>query len=343
MLRRLPLLLAAASAVLAGAAFAQPAAAAEINLRLSHMMGEGAVSEWFETWAKQLEDCSNGKVSVEIFPGTTQLGNVMRQQEQVLNGVVDIAQGLTGTPRGRFPRTSVIDLPFLTENADQATRVLWALYPDYLAEEYKGLKVLALHAHNGGLIMTSDKPVRTMEDLKGLRIRSPSPAVSMMLDHLGAIPQGLPPGDVYESLQRGVIDGTVFPWTSAHAYNLAEVLKYYLDARLYTVSFFFVMNQNSYDSLPDDVRACVDKLSGDTLINQYGEAWNLWDELGLEDAHAHDAVITTLTEEERDQWRAALQPMIEDYLDELESEGVSNAREIYAAAQKYAEQFAPKE
>jgi ferredoxin-NADP reductase len=138
-------------------------------LTLSHFLPavHGIQTDFIEPWARGLEECSGGQVAVEIFPGGTQLGNVARQQEQVLAGVVDIAHGLHGIPRGRFNRTSIIDLPFLTESAGAATQTLWDLFPEYLEEEYEGMKVLALHAHNGGLIHTVDKPVETMEDLEG--------------------------------------------------------------------------------------------------------------------------------------------------------------------------------
>lgn len=319
-------------ATLALAALLAPTAGA-LELKLSHFLPpvHGIHTDFIEPWTKDLEACTDGEATVAIFPGGTQLGNVARQQEQVLAGVVDIAHGLHGIPRGRFPRTSIIDLPFLTESADAATRTLWALFPDYLAEEYDGLKVLALHAHNGGLIHTAEKPVRTMEDLQGLRIRTPSPAISMMLEQLGAVPQGLPPGQVYESLQKGVIDGTVFPWDPVASFRLAEVLNYHLDARTYTVSFFFVMNQRRYDSLPDTIRDCIDQLSGDVLIQRFGDWWNAWDAPGRAAAEARGNEITVLSDEERERWREALTPMIEAYLDQLEAEGVDNAREIYDA------------
>lgn len=307
--------------------------AQEVQLKLSHFLPpvHGMHTDFMEPWARELEARTGGRVAVEIFPGGTQLGNVARQYDQVRAGVVDIAHGLHGIPRGRFPRTSIIDLPFLTESADAATRALWAIFPEYLEEEYPGVKVLALHAHNGGLIHTREQPVRTMDDLEGLRIRTPSPAISMMLEYLGAVPQGLPPGQVYESLQKGVIDGTVFPWDPIKSFNLVEVLNYHLDARTYTVSFFFVMNRARYDSLPDDIRAVVDEISGDNLIPKFGPWWNAWDQPGLEAAEAAGNQIIELSDAERDRWRAELQPMIEAYLDEVEAQGVGNAREIYAA------------
>ena len=303
------------------------------TLKLSHFLPpvHGIHTDFIEPWTEQVAACSGGAVDFEISTGGTQLGNVAKQQEQVMAGVVDIAHGLHGIPRGRFPRTSIIDTPFMTESAGAASMAMWDVFEEHLAEEYEGLKVLALHAHNGGLIHTSETQVTTMEDLEGLRIRTPSPAISMMLETLGATPQGLPPGQVYENLQKGVIDGTVFPWDPVKSFRLAEVLNYHLDARVYTVSFFFVMNEAKYDSLPENVQTCIDEASGETLVAKFGDWWDAWDAPGKAAAEERGSEITVLSDEERAKWGEALNPMVEAYLDAVEGEGVSNAREIYEA------------
>ncbi len=330
----------AAGAVAAGTAavgFPWPKRAhAAVELKLSHFLPptHGMHVDFMEPWARELERRTDGAVKVTIFPGGTPLGNVAKQYDQCVAGVVDIAHGLRGIPGGRFPRTSIIELPFLVQTADAATRTLWALFPQYLEQEHPGVKVLALHAHNAGLIHTRDRQVRTMEDLRGLRLRVPSTATKMMLEYLGAIPVGLPPSQIYENLQKGVIDGLIMPWDPIKSFRLAELIRYHLDARTYTVSFYFVMNRRRYEGLPDDIRGAVDAISGDALIPKFGPWWNAWDRPGYEEAVRRGNVITRLSDEERARWREALAPMIEAYLDGLEKEGVAEAREIYAAMQR---------
>jgi len=304
---------------------------AQTTLKLSHFLPSvhGIHTDFIVPWTKQVTQCTDGEVQFEIFPGGTQLGNVAKQQEQVLAGVVDIAHGLHGIPRGRFPRTSLIELPFLTRDAGDASETLWELYPEYLAPEYQNLKVLALHAHNGGLVHTSEKKVETMEDMAGLRLRTPSPAISDMLTALGATPQGLPPGAVYENIQKHVIDGTVFPWDPVKSFGLNEVLKYHLDAGAYTVPFFFVMNQRKYDSLPAKVQTCIDDASGASLVANFGDWWDKWDAAGRKEAVEANHVITELTDAERKRWRETLQPTIDAYIERTSEQGVDNAREIY--------------
>ncbi len=322
-------------AATAALALVATGAEAATTLKLSSYLPpqHGINTDFIASWTDQVTECTGGEVTFDVYPGGTPLGNVAKQQEQVLAGVVDLAVGLNGIPRGRFPRTSIVDLPFLTRDAGAASQMLWELYPEYLAPEYQGLEVLALFAHNGGLIHTTDRKVETMEDMQGLRIRTPSPAISDMLTALGATPQGLPPGEVYEALQKGTLDGTVFPWDPVASFGLNEVLEYHLDAGAYTVPFFFVMNERKYDALPENVRACIDEASGDALVAKFGDWWDKWDAVGREQAEAAGHQIAELSDEERARWREALQPMITAYLESLKGQGVENPEEIYQAMQ----------
>lgn len=309
--------------------------AAEINLKLSHFLPSThpTQKDFLEPWAAELEKRSNGRVKVDIYPAGSAFGHVAKQFDQVRSGVVDIAHGLTGFPRGRLPRTLVMDLPFMVKSADAASKTLWALYPTYLAPEYKGMKMLAMHAHNPGLIHTRKKQVQEMADLKGLRIRNPSLAISNMLKFLGATPVGLPPTQVYENLQKGVIDGNVFPYEAVNSFKLYEVLDYHLDAKAYTTSFYFAMNQRKYEALPEDIRQIIDDLSGQDLVNKFGDWWTKWDQAGIEHIAKKGNPVTILSEDQRQAWKTALTPMIDDYLAGMEKKGVKNAREIYDAAQ----------
>jgi TRAP-type C4-dicarboxylate transport system substrate-binding protein len=320
------------------AGIASPAAAQEIELKLSHFLppGHGMHRDWFVPWGEELAKRTNGKVKVTVFPAGSAFGNPARQLEQAVSGVVDIAHGLRGLPAGRFPRMGIIEFPFLVETANAASRTLWDLYPKYFAQEFPDtVKVLALHAHNAGLIHTRDKQVKTMDDLKGLRIRSPSPQINAMLQQLGATPVGLPPGEVYENLQRGVIDGAVFPWDPINSFRLFEVTKYHLDARSYTASFYFVMNKRKYDSLPADMKKAIDETTGSALIERFGDWWNQWDAPGLEAATKKGNVMSSLSDAERNRWREALKPTTEKLLSELEGQGVKDARVIYADMQQH--------
>lgn len=309
----------------------QAQSADTIMLKLGHFLptANGMHRDFLEPWARDLEKCSNGAVKIEIYPAGTQLGHIARLYDGVQAGALDIAHGLMGVPSGRFGKTMLIELPFMAKKSSAATRALWNVFEQELADEFPGVKILALHTTNSGQIHTSKKQVAEMKDLKGLRLRFPSSAIKNMLEHLGATPVGLPPTGVYENLERNVIDGTVFTWDSMASFKLAEVTKYHYDAQIYVASFWFGMNQNRYDTLPENVRQCVDNLSGETLINKFGNWWDGWDKTGHDLVQGDGHTVINATAEEREAWRSALGPVSDVYIAGLEKKGVGNARAIY--------------
>jgi TRAP-type transport system periplasmic protein len=313
--------------------FSAAASAAPVTLKLSNFVGPVSPmqADFIVPWTKNIEKCTNGNVKFSLSLRGSQLGNIARQHEQVVSGVVDVAHGLHGIPRGRFPRSSLLDVPFTAKTSYSASSGLWGIYEKYLKPEYKGMKLLAVHAHSPGHIHTVKKKVEKLEDMAGLRVRAPSAATSMMIKTLGGIPVGLPGSKAYENLQKGVIDGTVFPWEGISNYKLDEVLGYHLDAGLYTVSFWFAMNQKKFDSFPKEIRNCIDKYSGAPLVAQVGKSWSDWDKAGIDRIAAKGSPVTKLVGAERERWKKALLPMREQYIASVEKQGVKNAQEIYKA------------
>lgn len=330
------------AAFAASAAFAMPAAAQEpLQLKLAHFMPteNGMHKDFMEPWARELESCSGNAVKVTVFPGGAELSNPAKIYDSTRAGVVDIAQGLAGIPGGRFERTRIAEMPFVFDSAGQATRTLWALYPKYLKDEYPGVKILALHAHNPGQIHTTKKRVSKPEDLNGLRLRFPTAATAAMVKALGATPVGLPPGAVYENAEKGVIDGAVFPWDTMDSFKLGELMKFHLDLNSYVTVFWFGINQNRYDTLPEKVKACIDKTSGDALVAKFGDWWTKWDEKGYKIVQGPGHEIVKPNEAERQAWRQKLDPMATEFLADLQKKGIDNAPEIYKAMKDKAAEF----
>jgi len=314
----------------------------EITLKISHYLPprHGFHTDFLVPWGEQLTEKTDGRVKVEVYDATSSFGNIMRQADQVRAGVIDVALGLNGIPRGRFPASSIIELPFMVEKAGPGSKTLYTLYKEgMLGGEYDDFHVLALFTHHGGLFHTADRPVRALADLEGLRMRTPGPAVSAMLESVGASPVGMPPAQIYENLQKGVINGVVTTWDLVGAIKLNELLGYHTDARAYVAGFHVLMNKQRYARLPEDVRAAVDELSGDNLVEKFGPWWDAWEARGRKDALARGNTIIEIDDATRAEWKAQLAPMIEGYLDSLRGEGVENSREIYERAQALVAQF----
>jgi len=294
----------------------------------------GFAVDVLEPLGKDIEKRSGGKVSVRVFAGNSPFGKVENQADQVKQGVTDLAFGLNGIPRGRFPRTSIMEMPFVAESADSASKALWAMLDGSLAEDYKDFKPIALHCHNPGLFHTRDKSLKTIADVKGLRMRAPNPPTQALLAFLGATPVGMPPGQVYENIEKGVIDGAVFPWDAIKGFRLENILKHHLDARVYTSCFHLVMSPKRYAELPADVQRAIDATTGEALTGKFGAWWNKWDQAGLDAVKPLNHEIVRVPDATREKWRADLKPVIDGELAKLEKEGIANARAIYDEMRK---------
>lgn len=307
-----------------------PARAQDITLTFSHFLGPKSFfqADVAEAFASELAVKTNGKVKVQIFNGSDPQGKVTEQASNVKNGVVDIALGLRGAEGDKFPGSSVIELPFLVPDALRGSRALWSLYADgTLADEYKDYKVLALFVHNPGLIHTTGKRVMSLEDLKGLRLRSPNKTVSTALEFVGAVPVLLQVNDVMPAVKDGKLDGIVTNWGNPlQGFN--DYMKTHTDTQFYTSAFFIVMNRAKYDSLPADVKAALDSMSGENWSVKFGPLWDKWDKPVREGANGpgHEVIIPDAATMAK--WREGLRPVTDNYLAEL-SKTFPNARAAY--------------
>jgi TRAP-type C4-dicarboxylate transport system substrate-binding protein len=222
----------------------------------------------------------------------------------------------------------VIELPFLVPHASRGSQALWDLYRDgTLAEEWKDYKVLALFVHNPGLIHTREKKILEPADMKGVRFRSPNNTVSAALRHLGAEPVLLQVNDVMPAVKDGKIDGIVTNWGNPlQGFN--DYMKHHTDTQFYTSAFFIVMNRAKFDSLPKDVQAAIDSMSGEVWSAKFGPLWDKWDKPVRDGAAGpgHEVIVPDASV--MAQWRDGLRPVTESYIETL-SKSFPGARQAY--------------
>ncbi len=323
--------LAAFSVSVACTALAHIAGAQGITLQFSHFLGPQSFfqRDVAEPWAKRLADKTSGKVKVEIHNSTSPKGDIFKQATQVKDGTVDIALGLRGAEGDRFPGTSVIELPFLVQDSLSGSKALWSIYGSgALAAEYKDYKVLALFVHDPGLIHTRDKRVVNLSDLKGLRLRAPNKVVAAAIEFAGATPVVLQVHQIIDAVKRGEIDGIVTNWANP-LQDFNVYMKHHTDTKFYTSAFFVVMNKDKYASLPSDVRAAIDEISGDTWVAELGSLWNRWAEPVRKGAGEPGHVITVPDAATMAAWREGLRPVTDKYLDDLAKSAFPDARSTY--------------
>jgi TRAP-type C4-dicarboxylate transport system substrate-binding protein len=323
---------------LAGLMSAGPAFAAEFELKLSHMFPPTHFIQTLvlEPWAKSLEEKSNGRVKIQIFAAGSALGDATRQFDQVRGGVVDIAIGIPAIPRGRHPRSTLIELPFTIKTAEAGTKALTELYDEHLKADFPGTVMLSLTVTEPSAIHTKS-PVADLDQVKGMRLRAPTPSVTAILNALGATPVGLPPTQIYENVERGVVDGNVMPWGPVGAFKLHEVLKNHLNARIDAVAMYTLMNERRYNSLPPDIKKLFDD-SKVFFAQNWGKWWKDTDQIAIDAATKAGNTIRELPDASRDAWRGKLQKVVDDYVAEQEKT-VPGSRKTYdamvAALKKY--------
>jgi TRAP-type transport system periplasmic protein len=286
-------------------------------------------SQLFQPWAQELEKKSGGKVKATVLAGNSAFGKIENQSDQVKAGATDLAWVMNGVPRGRFQRSLIMDLPFMAPDAYSATKTMWAMLPTHLKDDYAGFKVLAITCHNSGDFFFREKKVERIEDIRGLRIRAPSAQVQALLQHWGAVPVTMGPGQIYESLEKGTMDGLLSVYDGVRGFRLESLVKYALSAGVYVTCFNITMNQAKYDGLPADVKKLIDETTGERWIEAMPVLWDKNDEAGRQLALSKGLQVVPVSPEQRSKWREQARPVIDQQLAELEKQGIGNARAIH--------------
>jgi TRAP-type C4-dicarboxylate transport system substrate-binding protein len=271
-------------------------------------------------WAMEIEKRTNGMVKVQTFPGGTLLG-ARDMYDGVLNGVADVGLGSPSYDPGRFPLTSGVALPVKFPNATVASLTLLDVMREFQPAEYDKFKVITMFTTEPGYIQ-SREPVETLADLKGMKLRAAGTGVPV-LKALGAAPVGMPMPQVPESVQTGVIDGTMTSREVLKDFKLAEMLHHVADYPTVVVTFAAVMDKKKWDRLPDSVKKVIDDLAGEMALwtGQYHDKQNVGEALVWAQKN-YGLQIHTISADEKAQWDARLAPMVDAWKKEMTAKGL---------------------
>jgi TRAP-type C4-dicarboxylate transport system substrate-binding protein len=319
------------------------AAAQEFTFKLHHLLGAKAPAQtkMLEPWAKKIEDASGGRVKIDIYPAMSLGGKPPQLVRQVRDGVVDIIWTVNGYTPGLFPRTEVFELPFIHTNDPTATNLaMYDMFNDYLADDYKGMKVMFLHVHAGQAIQTVDKEIRKPSDFEGLKMRIPTRTGAWVIEALGAAPVAMPVPDLPQALSKKVVDGALIPWEIIAPLKLQDLTKYdiegYDKTRFGTTTFQVSMNEDKWNSLPEDIQKIFMDASNEAWWGEVGKIWRASDDGGIGLAVKAGNTHVTLTEEETAAFKEKLEPVVQRWIDEVSAQGidgqglVDKARELIA-------------
>jgi TRAP-type C4-dicarboxylate transport system substrate-binding protein len=288
-------------------------------------------------WAKMLEEKSGGRLKITIYPGST-LGKAPDHFDMVKNGIADMGFTTPGYTPGRFPLISVTELPLLFKTSKGGSLAVMSIFDKYFKQEFKDVKVLWFWVHPPGHFHLAKKQVKVLEDLAGLKIRAATPILTNMVKALGAVPVSITAPETYSALERGVVDGTIFPWEAISSFKIAEVLKHHAEVNLYVAPLFTMMNLKKYESLPADLRKVIDDHSGSWAAEFNGKVWDANELVGIEAIKKAGGTIYKVPAEERQRWATKLKPVEDEWLKSMEAKGLPGKQllqDLREAIKKY--------
>jgi TRAP-type C4-dicarboxylate transport system substrate-binding protein len=281
-------------------------------------------------FAEELEKATDGRIKTTFHVANALVG-ATELYDSAVTGVADIIFTLPGYTPGQFPLTSVIDLPGLLAGPVQASKVLNELYATTpaLQNEYKDTKVLMLGTTDIGQIM-STRPIAKLEDLKGLRLRSPGAVQNSVIEAFGATPVSLPASDLYDAIERKTVDGTLFPPSGIISFKMHEVVTHITIPNLYASPLLAAMNLNTFNKLHPDDQKIIDELSK-KYAAKIGELYAGSQEKGMNAAKEKGIKIIELAPEELSKWQKAYAPVIDKWIADRSKAGLPG-KEVYDKA-----------
>lgn len=328
MMKRFSRLLGAAALVFCGSAVGQT-----VTLKVHHFLPPGATAHtnFIVPWCDKLNKDSGGKLKCQIYPAM-QLGGTPQQLfDQVKDGVADIVWTVPGYQAGRFPVVEAFELPFMVRDSERASRGLWLYAMKNASAEFKGVKPLLFHVHDGSLIHSTRKQVKTLEDFKGLKVRAPTRQSTKMVTALGASPVPMPLPQAAEALSKGVIDAAMIPWEVVPAMKFEEITKFHTEApageaQMSNTVFVLAMNPAKYDNLPPELKKVIDANSGAERSAWVGKVFAEDAAPGRKSAEVRKNTFYTLPLAEFKRWEAATAGVADEWVKDMNAKGFDGKR-----------------
>ncbi|TAH42355.1 MAG: TRAP transporter substrate-binding protein [Betaproteobacteria bacterium] len=330
--------------VLAATLLPAAAHAQEVILKVAHFLPPVSTmhAKVIVPWCDKIAAESQGKLKCQIYPAMQLGGTPPQLLNQVRDGVADIVWTLPGYTPGRFPASEVFELPFITTTHEASSRALWDFMQKHSAKELAGMKPIATWVNGPNVLHFRDKQVKTLEDLKGVKVRAPSRLGTKMLAALGASPVGMPVPQMAESLSKGVIDGALIPWEVVPATKTHELTKFHAESgvqqAMTTATMIYVMNQKRYDSLPEDLKKVIDNNSGRETSAWVSAQFRSADAAGREAATARGNTVYQIAPEELAKWKTATAQVDDDWIKEVSGNGL-DGKKLYDDAVALVKQY----
>ncbi len=320
----LVLLCAAVAAALAcNAAIGQ-----EVVLKVEHFLGPNSTAQQqlLGPWCEKIGKESSGRLKCQIYPAMQLGGTPPQLFDHARDGIADIIWTVPTYQAGRFVKSEVFELPFLIRSAETGSPALWDYIQKDSLDEFAGTKLILAHVHDGAQLHFSTKQVKTLEDLKGLKVRAPTRIATKVLTALGAVPVQMPAPQVPDALSKGVMDGASLPWEVVPALKIEEIAQTHTETPagqpfMSNTIFVVAMNQAKYDSLAPDLKKVIDANSGLAASQWAGKTWDGTIAPARKLALDRKTTINVLTLDEYQRWRKATENVEKEWFQEVAAKG----------------------
>lgn len=292
---------------------------------------QSLVSTVIEPFIENVYEQTDGRIKITQHVNES-LVSATDTYDATVTGLIDIGESIASYTPGLFPLATIAELPLNVPDGETISEVLWRLYEEFpeFQAEFDETVPLWFTSHAPGQLLTVGKQVKTVDDIKGMRIRVPSPYVGKLIEKAGGIPVTMTFNEVYEALERGVIDGFVGPATVLKDYGFNEVVDYMTIGNFYTLLHYTVMNKDVYDSLNDEDQEIIKELAGLDNAVKAGKAYDENQKDSLEN-YSEGVEIYELTDEDLATWEPIFSSVAEAWIEEMESNDLPG-QEMYNRA-----------
>ncbi|MCE2688975.1 MAG: TRAP transporter substrate-binding protein [Betaproteobacteria bacterium] len=287
-------------------------------------------------WMEKVEKDSGGRIKFEGYPAMQLGGTPVQLYDQARDGVVDIVWTLPGNTAGRFPRVEAFELPFMMNNAEATSKAYWEYVQTQAPDEFKETHVIALHVHGPGMFHSATKQIRSVADLRGMKVRGPTRQITKMLGSVGATPVGMPLPAITDALSKGTIDACAIPWEVVPSIKVHELTKFHSEfdntgAALYTTTFVMAMNTAKYNSLAPDLKRVIDANSGMAASAWLGKTQQSNDPAGRKTAVDRGNTIYQFTAAQRDEFIKLSGNVDDEWVADMDKRGFKGAQLLSTA------------
>ncbi len=243
----------------------------------THDLASSMKTQFLEEWCRLVQEATDGGVNITIYPGGT-MASASEALTAVETGSCDMAWFLGSNFSDILPVTCMFYLPGLgLGNNITDCDIMWDLYDKYPAieQEYTDNNLKLIHLYTCGSISINGVKVTSLEDFRGKNIRTTGGYAADLMELLGASPISMGPGDLYDSMSKGVLDGYGLEWSGIKTFNLNEVTDYYNNDPLWVTILGAIMNLDTYNSLPAEYQEVIDYYSGRDMSLQQAYNWDI--------------------------------------------------------------------